>query len=159
MKNLKQEYNSFVKDLKKNVKDPKDLQYTLTRFSDFFDVMLDQIELITVHNEKKFQEVEEKQKQLEEKTSRIQSVIDNIERDIYEEDGFDFEIICPYCNSEFVIDVDEERTEVKCPECQNIIELDWTGNLEEDNKFGCLGTDCSHCAGKCDEEENNDDDM
>ena len=42
--------------------------------------------------------------------------------------------------------------EVECPECKNTIELDWSGNLEDD----CQGN-CSHCAG-CDEHDFDDED-
>ena len=62
------------------------------------------------------------------------------------EDGFDFEIICPYCNAEFIADV-ESKSNIKCPECQNTIELDWNGG-EEINP--CSGH-CSSCSSKCGE--------
>ena len=81
--------------------------------------------------------------------NKMQQIIDNIEKDIYSEDGFDFEIICPYCDNQFVIDVDEDKTEVECPVCNNIIELDWSGDVEEDSE--CNGS-CSGCHG-CDEEQ------
>ena len=77
--------------------------------------------------------------------------------DVVLEEVDDFEIVCPYCNYEFVIDVDENKTEVECPECQNVIELDWTGDIDgEDNDLGeCMGN-CHGCHG-CEEEENEDD--
>ncbi len=92
----------------------------------------------------------------------MQQVIDNIEKDIYSEDGFDFEIVCPYCDYEFIIDLDENKTEIECPECQNIIELDWTGDIDEENQnqdkqHGCNGS-CHGCSG-CDEDDDEDDDM
>ena len=84
----------------------------------------------------------------------MQQVIDNIEKDIYSEDGFDFEIVCPYCENEFIIDVDENKTEVKCPECQNIIELDWSGDVEDDGEQGtCHGGSCQGCSGCSDDDD------
>ena len=59
------------------------------------------------------------------------------------DDGYDFEIICPYCNTQFIADI-ESKTEIKCPECQNVIELDW--NNEESQ--GCSGH-CSMCNSRC----------
>ena len=94
--------------------------------------------------------LEASQKQIEDKMSRMQQVIDNIEKDIYDE-GFDFEITCPYCNYEFFIDVDENRTEVECPECKNMIELDWSGDVD-DEPDGCNG-DCHGCSGCGDEDD------
>ena len=68
--------------------------------------------------ENKLKDLENKQNEIDEKFERIEEVVSNIEKDIYSEEGFDFEIVCPYCNYEFVIDVDEEKTEVECPECK-----------------------------------------
>jgi len=65
-----------------------------------------------------------------------------------------FEIVCPYCEYEFVIDANEDKKEVECPECKNIIELDWSGNLDEDDE--CSGH-CHGCSGCGDSDE--DDDM
>ena len=105
--------------------------------------------------------LEDTQNKLSSQISQMQQVIDNIEKDIYTEDGFDFEIVCPYCNHEFTCDIEaNDNAEVQCPECKNIIELDW--NAEED---GC--GDCSCCDFDCknanmeEEQENNqeDDDM
>ena len=94
--------------------------------------------------------LQENQKQILEKIEKMQAVLDNIEKDIYSEDGFDFEIICPYCNYEFIIDLDENKTEVECPECKNTIELDWTGDVDNQSN-DCSGS-CHGCHG-CDDEE------
>lgn len=96
----------------------------------------------------KVSQIEQKQQELENRIQRIEAVVGNIERDIYEEDGFDFEILCPYCNAEFVVDVDGDQLEVTCPECNNVIELDWTGNVEDEG-FGCNYGGCATCGG-CD---------
>ena len=86
---------------------------------------------------------------------RIMSGELSSEKDIYDEDGFDFEIVCPYCNYEFIIDLDENKSEIECPECKNMIELDWTGNIN-DEKSGCQGS-CHGCIGCGDENEEEDD--
>lgn len=98
-------------------------------------------------------EIKQNQQEINEKVSKMQQVVDHIESDIYSDEGFDFEIVCPYCEYEFIIDADEQKTEVECPECKNTIELDWSGDLEED---GCSGH-CHGCSGCEDSEE--DDDM
>lgn len=152
---LKEEYKKFLDDIEKNIKNPEDLEYIKTRFAVFLDSILEQMDYIMTYKEDKIIKLEESQRNLEERINRIQNVVDNIEKDIYAEDGFDFEIVCPYCNYEFVIDVDENKTEIECPECQNTIELDWSGNLDEE--YGCSGH-CSHCHG-CEDEKDNDEDM
>lgn len=155
MGNIKNEYKSFLDDIEKNIKNEEDLAYIKERFSTFVDIVIDQIEDIMDYKKEEVDRLENKQKEIEQKMNKMQKVIDNIEKDIYAEDGFDFEIVCPYCNYEFIIDLDENKTEVECPECNNTIELDWTGDTDENGKEnGCLGT-CDGCHG-CDDE---DDDM
>ena len=173
MAKLREEYKNFLEDLEKNLKNKEDLEYVRIRFSMFVDKVIDEMDMLVEYKEQKMNEIEEKQKEIEEKMSKMQQIIDNIEKDIYSDEGFDFEIICPYCDNQFVIDVDENKTEVECPVCNNVIELDWSGDLEEDSN--CSGS-CAGCHG-CDEEseekqennnkpiqnenkeENNDDDM
>ena len=105
-------------------------------------------------------ELKENQKVMTNKIEKMQQVIDHIESDIYSDEGFDFEVVCPYCEHEFVIDANEDKQQVECPECKNVIELDWTGDLYDDEEDGCSGH-CCGCLGCGDssDEENEDDDM
>ena len=153
---FKDNYTSFLKDMEENIKNKEDLEYIKKRFEQLYN----QIESSSSNNkiaemENKLKDLENKQNEIDEKFERIEEVVSNIEKDIYSEEGFDFEIVCPYCNYEFVIDVDEEKTEVECPECKNIIELDWSGDLDYDH-LGCNGG-CSSCHGCGPDDE--DDDM
>ena len=145
MGNMKQEYKKFLDDIEKNIKDKEDLDYIRKRFSSFLDVVFEDFDNITKDKENRIEELEKAQNALEEKVLKIQEVIDHIEKDIYSEDGFDFEIVCPYCNHEFVVDMDENQEEVKCPNCNKMIEMDWSGDLESDIG-GCSG-DCHSCGG------------
>ncbi len=153
MGTIKTEYKSFLDDIEKNIKNKEDLEYIKKRFSSFLDVMLDQIDYIMDYKKEEINNLEKTQKVIEEKMSKMQQVIDNIEKDIYDE-GFDFEITCPYCNYEFFIDVDENKTEVQCPECRNMIELDWSGDVDDnpDEENNCNG-DCHGCSGCGDEDD------
>jgi len=153
MGTIKNEYKSFLDDIEKNIKNKEDLDYVKKRFASFIDIMLEQIDYIMEYKKEEIEKLEKTQQQIEEKMSKMQAVLDNIEKDIYSEEGFDFEIVCPYCNYEFIIDLDENKTEVECPECKNTIELDWTGDVE-DQADECSGN-CHGCHG-CDDE---DDDM
>ena len=150
MGTIKTEYKSFLDDIEKNMKNKEDLEYVKGRFASFLDVMLDQIDNIMDYKKEEIDKLEKTQKQIEERMSKMQQVIDNIEKDIYDE-GFDFEITCPYCNYEFFIDVDENRTEVECPECKNMIELDWSGDVDDESD-GCNGN-CHGCSGCGDEDD------
>ena len=57
-----------------------------------------------------------------------------------------------YCNYEFFIDIDENKTEIECPECKNSIELDWGAENGEDGNHSCHG-DCHGCHGCSDEDD------
>ena len=52
--------------------------------------------------------------------------------------------------------MDEEKTEIECPECKNMIELDWSGDPSDDDE--CSGH-CSGCSGCDDQEDDEEDDM
>ena len=158
MSKFKNEFKSFMEDMEKNIKNKVDLEYVKGRTSEFLNVILDQMEGIVNYEEEKISLLEEEQKQINEKMQKMQQVLDNIEQDIYSDEGFDFEIVCPYCDYEFVIDVDDNKTEIKCPKCDNIIELNWSGNLEDDiDQGGCQGH-CLGCHGCDDVEQDADDD-
>ena len=161
MRKLKNEYKSFLDDIEKNIKNKEDLEYVRQRFGSFLDVVLEEIDYIMDFKQEEMEKLEDTQNQLNEKMNQMQQVLDNIEKDIYAEDGFDFEIVCPYCNYEFIIDVDENKTEIECPECQNVIELDWSGDVDEEvqqnetepnDQNTCQG-DCHGCHGCNDEDD------
>ena len=154
MGSLKNEYKSFLDDIEKNIKDKEDLNYIKQRFVRFMDAVLEEMDYISSYKTEQIEALEKSQKEVQEKLAKMQTVLDNIEKDIYSEDGFDFEIICPYCNYEFFIDVDENRTEVECPECKNTIELDCDGGIDDDHS-GCSGN-CGGCHG-CGENDEDED--
>ena len=163
MSTLKNEYKSFLDDVEKNIKNKEDLAYIKERFTKFVDSVLEQMDNIMDYKKEEIERLEDVQKQMGEKLEKMQQVIDNIEKDIYADEGFDFEITCPYCNYEFIIDVDEDKSEIECPECHNTIELDWTGDLDDENSDGCCSGGhchgCSSCSDEENEEDNEDEDM
>ena len=142
MSDIKGKYKRILEDLENNIKDPEDLLYTKEKFMELTLIFMDIIDRLTALTDARIKEIEERQEEINNKISNVQSMVDEIEGDIYEdEDEYEFEIICPYCNYEFTTNIEDgEKDEVKCPNCNNIIELDW--NSEEE--FSC-GGDCSHC--------------
>lgn len=154
---LKNEYKSFLDDIEKNIKNKEDLDYIKQRFVGFMDAVLEEMDYISGYKAEQIEALEKSQKEVQSKLEKMQAVLDNIEKDIYAEEGFDFEITCPYCNYEFFIDVDENKTEVECPECKNTIELDWNGDVDDDldNNSGCSGScgGCHGCGGNDDDDD------
>lgn len=156
MSDIKGKYKKILEDLENNIKDPEDLVYTKEKFMELTMIFMDIIDRLTALTDARIKEIEERQQEINNKINSVQSIVDEIEGDIYDSDeDYEFEIVCPYCNYEFTTDIaDEEKNEIKCPKCNNIIELDW--NNEEE--FSCEG-DCSHCHGEQiaeDEQEYND---
>ena len=94
--------------------------------------------------EKEIEMLREKVSELEKNLNRVQSIVEAIEKDIYLDDIEEDTINCPYCGTEISIDYDESL------KCNNTIELDWNGDLEEET--GC-GGHCSSCGGCHNEEE------
>lgn len=168
MSDLRNNYQAILKELENHFQDENEKNYVIEKVQELSMMFMDVIDRLTYITDMRIKEVEEKQKDIENKISTVQKAVDGIENDIYEgEESYEFEIICPYCNYEFISDINSDtNTEVECPECHNIIELDW--NAEDD---GC--SECSHhCAehescgcDSCDEEydceceEDNEDDM
>ncbi len=144
--NLKKEMKSFLKDIDENIKDEKDLIYIKTRSSELLNVVMDEIDNLINYKEDRLNAIIKKQEQEGKLLKELQEKIDNVYEDIYEDAGDDFLINCPYCGFEFDADIDEDLDEITCPECANIIELDWNGNPEDDEGPSC-GGNCSHCNG------------
>ena len=145
MSDIKGKYKKILEDLEQNIKDPEDLIYAKEKFIEVAMIFMDIIDRLTALTDARIKEIEEKQEEIDSKISTVQSMVDEIEGDIYEEDeGYEFEIVCPYCNYEFTTDItDEEKDEIKCPKCNNIIERDWNS----DDEYACEG-DCAHCHGE-----------
>lgn len=143
MSDIKGKYKKILEDLENNIKNPEDLIYTKEKLMELTLIFMDIIDRLTALTDARIKEIEEKQEEINSKISNVQSIIDEIEGDIYEdEDNYEFEIVCPYCNYEFTTDIaDEEKEEIKCPQCNNIIELDWNS----DEEYFCSGN-CSHCS-------------
>ena len=149
MSDIKGKYKKILEDLENNIKNPEDLIYIKEKVIELTTIFMDIIDRLTVLTDARIKEIEARQEEINSKIESVQSMVDEIEGDIYEdEDSYEFEIVCPYCNHEFTTDIaDEEKDEIKCPKCNNIIELDW--NQEES---ACDGN-CSHCYGEVAEDE------
>ena len=149
LEDLKKEMNNFFKDLDENIKDKEELLYVKQRTADLVDFMVGEIEKIMDYKEDKLNALIKKQEQTDRLIQVLNDKMDNVYEDIYDEvQEENFTISCPYCNYEFDAEIDEDFNEIRCPECGNLIELDWNGNPndDQDKGNGCSGG-CSHCGG------------
>jgi len=146
MSDINGKYKQIIEDLEGNIKEPEQLNFVKDKFSELSMLFIDMLDRVTRLTDNKIQEIETKQEDILNRINSVQAVVDEIESDIYEDDeNYEFEIVCPYCNYEFLADIeDENKDEIVCPECHNTIELDWN----PDEEMECSGS-CSHCASHC----------
>lgn len=141
--NIADEYSRIIVELEKNITDTESLDYAKAKLSEMFMLFLEKIDGLTNEYETRLEHVAINQKEIDDRVGKIETVLKGIEKDIYEDSIYDFEIVCPYCNNEFVIEFGESKMEVECPECNNIIELDWDGQFGEE-QHECDGHCCHH---------------
>lgn len=147
MSEINGRYKQIIEDIENNIKDQETLDFVKDKFAEVSMLFIDMLDRVTRLTDSKIQEIETRQQEITNRINSVQTIVDGIESDIYEDDeNYEFEIVCPYCNYEFTADIeDESKDEIQCPECHNTIELDW--NLEED--FGGCSASCSHCDAGC----------
>lgn len=145
MSDLRNRYKQILKELEEHIEDEKERRFVTQKFQELSVVFMDIIDRLTYITDIRVKEVEERQKEIEEQISTVQKTVDGIENDIYEdEELYDFEIVCPYCTHDFVADINSDiNTEIECPECHNIIELDWNGEEDHcEHECSCCGHEC-----------------
>ncbi len=157
MAGLKENFKKIMADIESHITDKEELEYVKTQIYNISTLFLDELDKLAELNIDKMNALIARHKELNERISNLEGSMDKIEKELYVDDWSDFEIVCPYCNYEFVVDLNNEnKQEVTCPECNNIIELDWN----EDEHHDCEGH-CGGCHGECGHEEefDEDDDM
>lgn len=160
MSQLQDNFNAIIAKIEERIQDPEELDFIKQQIADISMLYIDELNKVMDLSERRVNQVYENQKILEKKLAEVEKGMATIEKELFVEDEYDFEIVCPYCNYEFVSDIDSNKKEVECPECHNIIELDWNQEAEHD----CAGH-CGSCGGCGHEEEDeeveddNEDDM
>ena len=144
--NINIDLQNFISDINDNLENEADKSYVIERTTILLDNIINKIENMSAEREEKLEAFIKKQKENYIKFKELEDKVSNIYEDIYEDEEEDFSITCPYCNYEFEADINEDLSEIKCPECGNSIELDWYGNLDDENDNGCSGH-CSNCGG------------
>lgn len=165
MSKLQEDFNAIIAKIEERITNEEELNFIKQQIADISMLYINELNKVIDISERRVNQVVENQRVLEKKQLELETALTNMEKELYiNEEEYDFEIICPYCNHEFVSDIGSDIREVECPECHNTIELDW--NQETDME--CQGH-CSNCEG-CEqteeeiediekEEENKEDDM
>lgn len=141
MANLKKRFHEILEDLEKNIKNQEDLDYIKSQVYSISMLFLDEVDKLTELSLDRLNVMIDREKELSSKINKMEKIINHLEKEVFISPDCDFEIICPYCNTEFVEDFTSGMEhEVKCPECGNAIELDW-----HEDEEGCG----HHCGGEC----------
>ena len=126
---LNNKFKEVIKNLEGNIENKKDLIYIKSQITELTMEYLDELQkLETLYKQKIVM--------FENRLDGLEDAMQRLDNEVFQDDE-DFEdtdlepIKCPYCNTNFFIEFDESRKEMKCPDCKNIIELDW-GNFEDD---------------------------
>ena len=131
MSELSNKYREIMDEIDKKITDEEQLNFVKSKVSEISIIFIDIIDRLSEVIDEKVIDIEKGQKSIEKKLAKVQNAIDVIEKDIYD-DNMETEIVCPYCNNEFLAELnDEDESEIECPECHNIIELDMNGDIEE----------------------------
>ena len=155
MGDLQDNFKKIINDLEQNIQNKEDLDYIKTQIFNISNLFLDELDKLADLNMNKMNSLIARYKQMSDRMNKIEESMNHIEKDIYlEEEPYEFEIICPYCNTEFFTDITtDSRNEVTCPECHNVIELDWNEGEHNHDDHECSGS-CGHCSShSCQEEQ------
>lgn len=160
MSKLQEDINSVIAKIEERITNQEDLLFIKEQIANISMLYMDELDKIMDISERRVNQVVENQRVLEKKQQELETALTNMEKELFVgEEDYDFEIVCPYCNHEFVSDIGSDIKEVECPECHNTIELDW--NNESDSECGGQCSSCTGCGHEEDDdnENNNEDDM
>lgn len=149
MSKLKDGFNAIIAKIEERITDEEELKFIKQQMIDLSMIYIDELDKIMDLSDKRVKQIYENQRMLEQKMDMLEKGVNTIEKELFVEEEYDFEIVCPYCNYEFLTDINSNKKEIECPECHNTIELDW--NNEEHNCGGHCGS-CDGC--ETDEDEN-----
>lgn len=143
MSNLNVKFKKILEDLEQNIQNKEDLEYVKVQIFNLYNLFFDEINRIEDMTAARMETIAGTQAALQEKVENLENEMKSMEKELYIDEDSDFSITCPYCNYELIVESEDLKDEIECPECNNIIELDWGD--ECDGHDGCCGHDCSHC--------------
>ncbi len=115
---LGKKFKEVIANLEKQIQNKEDLEFAKKQVTDLTMDYLNELEQLE-------RTYDLKVSQCTEKIDDIEKDLDEIKEKIISEEIDVEPITCPYCNSKFLIEFNQKQKEIKCPDCKNIIELDW----------------------------------
>ncbi len=124
MSNFGEQYRRIIETLENTIKDEKKLNLAKEQLDTMVQSIVDDCNLMIDKYDEKIAFIEKTNTKNEEKLKELERKINDFEKMI-ELEEYDIFITCPYCGFEFQTEYDDEIKEIPCPECQEIIEIDW----------------------------------
>lgn len=151
MAKLQEDFNAIIAKIEERITDEEELNFIKQQIADISMLYINELNKVMDISERRVNQVVENQRVLEKKQLELEAALNNMEKELFvSEEDYNFEIVCPYCNHEFVSDIGSDIHEVECPECHNTIELDWNQESE-----GECGGHCGSCGGCEHDQEDN----
>ena len=152
MKDFKQQLVQILKDIDEKLLEVENKDEILKDIMNIVYLCYDEFDKIAEKYDSKIDYITNKQKVLYDRIEELEHSMQDIIQDIYDDyQEEELEVLCPYCNNEFEVDIAScKNQEIKCPECKNTIELFFD---DEENCSSCSGS-CSSC--DCHHDEEND---
>lgn len=146
MQEFKENMKNILEDIYKDLENVENKEKISENINNIISLFYMEFDKLAEEYNSKLEYLIANQKSMVERLLKIEQSVEEIEQDIYEENEEELEIICPYCNNQFMIDFNNtSNQEIKCPECNNIIEL-----FFDDEEDGCCsGGHCSHDCEDC----------
>lgn len=124
---LDKKFNEVIEELDKNMESKSDSKYAKMVITELTLVYLDEIYKLELDYEKRLKICNARLKDLEQRLT-------GLEDEIFDESDEEFfSVTCPYCNANIMVSSFEHDSEIECPECKNMIELDW--EFDEDDEL------------------------
>lgn len=155
MQEFKENMKSIINNINQELENIENKEKIVENINNMISLFYMEFDKLVDEYNSKLEYLIANQKGMVERLLKIEKSVEELEQDIYEENSEGMEIICPYCNSEFVVDITTpSNQEIKCPECNNIIELFFDDEEESGNGGCCSGGCCSHgCEDHCHDED------
>ena len=99
MSELSKKYREIMDEIENKITDEEELKFVKSKISEVSVIFIDLIDRMSEIIDERITDIEDGQKNIEKKLTKIETVIDAIDKDIYDESDTEFEIVCPYCNN------------------------------------------------------------
>ncbi len=131
MPKMNETYKKIIETLEKNIKKEEEFYLAKEQIDNIIKDIIEDYDTMFERYDEKIRDLEETQAESMKKIDNLENRVKYFEKMLEMED-YDIFITCPYCGYEFQTDYDEDVSEIPCPECGRIIDIDWSENDDSD---------------------------